>query len=73
MAFICDWCRYKLLDNTGHLKGFIRSRGVCELCNTIDICNDLAGYKCKPDWQEILNEKCERNPVSLEAGQRIIC
>ena len=32
MAFICDWCRDKLLDDRGHLKGFVRSKGACELC-----------------------------------------
>lgn len=59
MAFICNWCREKLLEDQGNLKGFVKSKGQCELCETTDICNDLANYKCKKDWKEILENQTE--------------
>lgn len=57
MAFICDWCRDKLLDERGVSKG--RSKGSCELCETTDGCNDLANYECKKDWKEILKNQTD--------------
>lgn len=59
MAFICNWCREKLLEHKGILYGFIKSRGSCELCNTEDICNELKDYKCKNNWQDILNNQTD--------------
>jgi hypothetical protein len=67
MAFICDWCREKLLDDKGNLQGFVKSKGTCELCNTTDICNDLANYKCKTDWQDILKNQTDRKMIDNAA------
>jgi hypothetical protein len=67
MAFICDWCRDNLLDNKGHLTGFITSKGSCELCDTFDVCNDVNNYNCKKDWKNILKNQIDFMRVKINA------
>ncbi len=50
--FVCNYCREHALEEKGLSIG--KSKGGCELCNYHDICNDLRGYKCKKDWQELV-------------------
>jgi hypothetical protein len=59
MASICDWCRENLFEDKGHYTGFIKIKGSCELCESTDICNDLASYQCKKDWQNILDNQTD--------------
>lgn len=50
--FVCDYCREHALEEKGLCIG--KSKGACELCDYYDTCNDLRGYQCKKNWQELV-------------------